>query len=276
MPKAQPILLSLALLASAAHATEPEFAKLNTSDAGVIDPGAVEVCVAYDFCEARKSFADDRHTVDRQRLTEHVMSVGLTAGVSAGLDVAAGLGYTRARDREANPAEASGITDLALSGRWRLAGTDAWAVALLPALLLPIGTEASDGNAGTTQGYTSAGISLLYQRALGPLPANLEAGYTIGMGSGAEEYEGTATVNLAIGWQAAPGVLPIVEANWSRDSFAGASSSAMALTVGVLFPTENAGRFQLGASPVVAGRNTDAGIACQFSWVREFSPRGVR
>lgn len=268
------LLASTPLLAKGGYDTE--FAKLNTSDAGVVDVGAMEFGVSYGFLEGRRCFDEGGRSLDQGCLTERGFSLGLTAGLWTDFDLTAGMGYSHTHDSDAIPAIGKGFTDLELTGRWRPAQDDRWAFAILPSIILPIGTGADedDFHTGSSQGFTSLGLSLLYQRAFGRIPLNLEAGYGIGMGEIAEGYNGTLALNASLGWHATPSFLPILEANYSRNFFEEETSEALAFTVGVLFPTEHSGRFQLGISPIVWGRSTDAGTGINLSWIYGFSIKG--
>jgi len=263
------LFLTSPLLAKGDYDTE--FAKLNTSDAGVVDVGAMEISAGWDFLSTRKAFDQEGEPLGTAWVKEHGLSFGLATGILKDFDLAAGFGFAYSEVEDAQPPVGKGLTDLELLGRWRPIQGETWAVALLPSIVLPVGVGPSEGNAGVTQDYTSLGLSALYQRDLGRFPLNLEAGYSIGTGEGAEGYDGTLALNGALGWHLAPSVLPILEANYSREFYEEGVAHALALTAGLLFPTENAGRFQVGVSPVLMGENCGAGTSLHFSWVYGFS-----
>jgi|GEM_PF-2213165 len=276
MKHSLPLLLSLLLFSLSplpviGGSYDTEFAKLNTSDAGVVDVGAMEISLGWDFLSTRKAFDPEGDPIGTGLAREHGLSFGLTAGLLEDFDLTAGFGFAYSEVEDAQPRVGKGFSDLELVGRWRPAQGDAWALALLPSLVLPVGVNPSDNNAGVTQDYTSLGLSMLYQRDLGRFPLNLEAGYAIGTGDGATGYDGTLALNAALGWHLAPSFLPIVEANYSREFYEEGVGHALALTVGLLLPTENAGRFQLGVSPVLMGENSGGGTSLGLSWVYGFS-----
>lgn len=250
---------------------DTEFAKLNTSDAGIVDVGAMEISLGWDFLRTRKTFDPEGELVGTGLVKEYGLSLGLTAGLARNFDLTAGLGYVHSQVEDSLPEVGQGIGDLELVGRWRPAQGEGGALAILPSVVLPTGAGASEDNAGVTQDFTSWGLSVMYQKDLGRVPLNLEAGYTIGSGESAEGYDGTLALNGALGWHLAPSILPIVEANYARDFCEEGVSYALALTVGLLFPTENAGRFQLGVSPILSGENSGGGTTLLLSWVYGFS-----
>jgi len=271
------LLVAAFSIVSAEEAFSPEFAKLNTSDAGVLDPGNLEISLSYDYSKCTKFLDQDGDSHTRGDMTENGFSLGFTAGLFSNFDLALGIGYVNSHDDDASPDTGKGITDLEVTGRFRPTQGKTWAVAILPSAVFPTGADADEAgdNAGTSQGFTSLGLSAVLQKAFGRCPVNLEAGYSIGTGEEAEGYNGTLALNAAIGYHAATSFLPIVEANYSRDSFEGGfSSKNLALTFGLLFPTEKAGRFQVGINPLVWGRDTDCGTSFNLSWVYGFSIQG--
>jgi hypothetical protein len=271
LPLLLTLLFSLSPLPAIGGSYDTEFAKLNTSDAGVVDVGAMEISLGWGFLSTRKAFDSEGTPVGTGLLKEHELSLGWTAGLMKDFDLTAGLGYAHSEIEDSMPSIGKGIGDLELIGRWRPVQGSDWALALLPQGVFPTGTGASEGNAGATQDYTTWGLSALYQKDLGHFPLNLEAGYTIGIGDGAEGYDDTLALNAALGWHLAPSILPIVEANYYREFYEEGVGHALALTAGLLFPTENSGRFQLGVSPVLLGENSGGGTTLGLSWVYGFS-----
>jgi hypothetical protein len=268
-------LLLLAVLVSPCRAQEsfePEFAKLNTSDASALDPGDWEIAFGYDFVRSTRFFDAEGEAQDGKGSTERSLGFGLTAGLLNGFDFTLGVGLAANDTPGEDPAVGSGMTDLELAVRWKAASGENWAFALLPSVVLPTGSGPNDEDAGVTQDFTSLGLSAVVQAASGRIPLNFEAGYSIGVGDEAEGYNGTLILNAAAGWHAAPSFLPIVEVNYTRDQFEGVDASqAIALSAGLFIPTENAGRFQVGVDHIVWGRDAGIGTGLHLAWIYGFS-----
>lgn len=259
----RPAILSTLVLGLSA--LEVEAAKLATADASPLDPGTYEVALGASWTRAGTSFDGDGHGYGRGGdLTELGGSVGLTVGLIDGLDAGVGIGWTRIEDDAADPSSGSGPTDLELGAKWRFWACEdddaAWALALLPAVTVPLGRgQDPDADIPTASRCWTVGLALAGSGNIGALAVNADIGYTRALGGDGdrEGYAGTLAADAAVGWQIADGVQPEIDVSWARDHVdEGTSPWALALTAGVQLGLP-IGRLGLGVQRTVAGVEVD-------------------
>ncbi|MBN8525151.1 MAG: hypothetical protein J0M02_07440 [Planctomycetes bacterium] len=257
--------MSLILTAAALTAVDVEPAKLATADAAPLDPGAWELALGGTWTTAGRGLDDAGSAQDRGgRLREAGMGIGLTHGLVDGLDAGFAIGWSRIADDASEPDHGSGSSDLELGAKWRCcqsASDDgAWAVALLPALIVPLGRgQDAAAEIPTASRCWSAGLAAAASGSCGILACNADIGYCHAIGSEQDRdgYIGSIAADAALGLQVTDILQPEIELNWARDRVEdGTAPWSLAVTAGVQIGLP-IGRLGVGAQRVVDGAAVD-------------------
>lgn len=259
----RPVLLLTGVVLAAAVDTEP--AKLATADAAPLDPGAMELACGASWSIADRVLDAEGCLHDRGgRLTERGFGLGISYGLIKGLDAGIGLGWTWVRDTASDPDAGAGLTDLELGAKWRFwqteGGDNAWALALLPGVTVPLG-RGQDPATGipTASRFWTAGLTLAGSGNLGIVALNADAGYAHAYGNEERRggYVGTLAANAAIGVQVSECLQPEIDLSLVRDRVEeGDAPWALAVTVGAQLALPF-GRLGFGAQRVVDGADAD-------------------
>lgn len=256
------LILSLAALPLLAVEVEP--AKLATADAAPVDPGSLEVALSGGVTTASRVFGDDS---DRGgRLREVGLGLGLTYGVAENLDAAVGLGVTRVDDTASVPDHGQGLTDLELGAKWAFAAWEAGedrnvALALLPAVILPLGRNHDDEESLPTASRAfAAGLAVAASGQVEAWSLNADVGQTRFIGSEEDRggTTGTTAADAAVGYRISETLQPEVNLSWARDQVdEGEAPWAMTVTVGSqVFVGDY--RLGLGVQQIVAASDGSA------------------
>lgn len=260
------IRMSLILTAAALAAVDVEPAKLATADAAPLDPGAWEVALGGTWMAAERVRDATGSAQDRGgRLRELGAGVGVTHGLADGLDAGIGIGWSRIADAATDPDHGSGWTDLDVGAKWRCCQADgddgAWAVALLPAITVPLGRgQDSAAEIPTASRCWTAALAAAASGHCGIVACNADIGYAHSIGSEQDRagHVGSIAADAALGLQVTDILQPEIELNWARDRVeAGTSPWSLAVTAGVQIGLP-IGRLGVGAQRVVDGAAVDA------------------
>jgi len=242
---------------------EPEHAKLNTEDAGTVDPGHWELELSYSFTQARRSFDDHWSSGARSLLKEQEVGLGIKYGVAENLDVGLAIGYADIYDRDTGQLTGRGITDLELGAKWRFYHNEArrLEIAYTPAVTLPTGRRENSDRVGITDDYVSIynGIALSKDWSE-RWTSNFDVGYNWPVGEDRHDSRGTLSANAALGCQIADWLQPEVELNYAHDFNHGDDADAVAATAGLTMPVRDNVRVDLGVQRALCGRNAEHGM----------------
>jgi hypothetical protein len=243
-----------------APASGPEHGKAFTCDATPVEPGAVEVELAW-----APSWWAPPGSLDRAGEAQwFVLAAGV--GILPDLDVRAALGWAFLRESggSAPAARGTGPGDAAVAIRWRFLRLDSPAVdlAVVANAVAPTGTRETAASLGTGQGAWSAGGALVASVDLAPWTANAEVGGSSRLGPARGDDVGLLAANLAVGLQVAPWLQPEVELNYQHEVEHGPEADERILwgTAGVVLSLPPA-RVVVGARFPLWQANASAGPA---------------
>ena len=254
-----------------AEAPEREHAKLNTEDASPVDPGHFEFELAYSFTQAGRQF-DNRWDTTRRRYTrEHAFELGLTYGLVENLDIGLGMGYADLYDRDSDPRDGGGLTDLTLGAKWRFYHNERLKleVAYLPGVTIPAGNRSDGNRIGPSQEFWSFDQRISVSKDfLKRWTMNADFGFSLPFGEKRREARGTFDANAAVGYQLLDWIQPEVEVNYAHDTVrAEPDADVIAVTVGVILPIAEHWRIDAGVQQVVSARNADKSTSASIALV---------
>jgi len=262
-------------LASAVHAEEDgweaEAAKIHTADCNPVDIGHLESYVGFESIHSKKGWDAEGHEGDRggNCKVSHLL-LGLTYGLAKNFDLGLSTGYDYCDD-DLNPVCAKGMNDLSVASKWKVFSKGGLGLALLPSMVLPVGTRDNMSHPGTTQLFYSAALEMGAIQSWNHLVINADGGYSLPFGGDRGVERGTFSCNGAVGYQILRILQPEVELNYSAESEKDVDDAkSLALTAGVLFPTGKYGRFELGVQPTLWGRSVNKGTSYHFAWVMDW------
>ncbi len=238
-----------------------EHSKLIAQDADPLGKGAWQLQFNIGYSRATRQWDPDGWAESRERSSEWINQEVLTYGVSDTLDVGLGLGYGWLADDETGLKSGRGISDLALSGKWRFYENEDWGVAFayVPTLTIPTGKETTSERLGPSQEFWSLDTRFAVVKDWSERwSTNVDAGYTAAFGE-RDEARGSFSANGAVGYRLFPLLQPEVELNYSHD-FVHRDDDAdlIAVTVGAEMPISDRLCVRAGVQRAIAGRNTDA------------------
>ena len=241
-------------------AAGPEHGKAFTCDATPVEPGTVELELAW-----APSWWAAPGSLDRAGDAQwFVLAAGV--GILPDLDVRAALGWAFLRESGGSDpaARGAGPGDAALAVRWRFLRLASPAVdlAVIGNAVAPTGTPETPAALGTGQGAWSAGGALVASADRAPWTANAEVGWSSRLGAGRGDDVGLLAVNLAVGLQVAPWLQPEVELNYQHEVEQGPEADERILwgTAGLVVPLPPA-RVVVGARFPLWQANASAGPA---------------
>jgi hypothetical protein len=241
-----------------APAPSLEHGKAFSGDATPIDPGGVEVEVAW-----APSWWATPGAVDRAgQAQSFVLAVG--TGLLPGLDLRAALGWSFLRESGGGAPEArgAGVGDAMFAVRWRFLHLEAPAldVAVVANVVVPTGTRESSTSLGTGQGAWAMGGAIVASVDRGPWTGNAEVGWSSRIGAKDDDDLGLLVANLAVGLQLAPWLQPEVELNYQHEVERGTERAERILwaTAGLVAPVAPV-RVVVGARLPVWQANASAG-----------------
>jgi len=95
-----------------------EQSKVNTEDAGPVEPGHFEVEFAYGFSTGRHRYAGSGDREDRGRLRDHTYDLGFNMGVIRNFELNFGIAYADMFDKDnTGPTHGHGWTDTEIGSK---------------------------------------------------------------------------------------------------------------------------------------------------------------
>jgi len=250
---------------------EADVAKIHTADCDPVDAGKFESFIGFESSRAKKVWDIEGDEGDRGgAIKDGHFLVGLTYGIAKDLDLGISTGYDNCTD-DLSPVCTKGLDDVAVASKWKVVSKGVFGLAFLPSFVLPVGTQDNMTHLGTTQKFYSAGLGVVAVQAYHRVTFNLDAGFSVPFGGDRGDDRDLVNLDTAIGVQPLRFLQPEVELNYSAESEKDADASkSLALTAGLLIPTEKMGRFQLALQPTLWGRSADRATSFHLSWVMGF------
>jgi hypothetical protein len=249
-----------ARLEPAPEAPPCEHGKAFTGDATPIEPGHVEVELAY-----APTWWATAGAVDRQEGQQHQMGVGVGVGLLRDVDARLVVSWAVVQatpEAPGAPVHGSGLADTTVAARWRFLrlAEPAIDLAVSVALTAPTGTRASPDRLGTGGEAWSVGGSLAASADWGRFTAGLELGFSAPFRGNASNDVGLLVCNGAVGYQALPWLQPELELNYQHEIETGAEPDERVLwaTMGVVVPMDPV-RLVVGARVPLWSSGTSVG-----------------
>jgi hypothetical protein len=249
----------------------PEHGKAFTGDATPLEPGRVEVELAY-----APSWWATAGAVDRLSGEQHPLAAALSVGVVPDVDARIVVGWAllhAAPDAAGAPAHGAGLTDTTVSGRWRFLSLadPALDLAVSVGVTAPTGTRSTAGQLGTSRESWSVGGALLASADWGRLTAGAELGVSATVGPRLSNDVGLLTCNAAVGYQALPWLQPAVELNYQHEIELGEQPDERVLwaTAALVVPLDAVrvvvgGRFPIWVRDAAVGPMATAAVKLGF------------
>jgi hypothetical protein len=237
----------------------PEHGKGATADASPVEPGVLEVEMAYSPSWNNRGGAAG---FDRSEPGEvHVFTGTLTRGLVQDVDVRLSMGFGtihHAGHLQADgpaPRFGGGLSDAAVGARWRFLSLapQSLELALTADAVVPVGSPHTSTRVGMTQKYWSARGALVATKDLGRLTANGELAWAVPVSGDAGGLRSTAQANAALGYELWPGLQPELEANYQAS--VGPGSQVLGVTAGLVVSFGDGYRVAGAVQRGVWGRN---------------------
>ena len=212
-----PLLAVERSLSPLAAAAPLEHGKAFTGDATTVDPGHVEVELAY-----APAFWTTAGAVDRAAGDQHALYAAVTVGLLPGLDarVVSGWALVHATPvAPGAPGAGAGPADTMVAARWRFLSLAEPAVdlAVSVAVTLPTSTPATPDHLGTGQDAWSLGGALLASADWWRFTASAELGVSVPASPSPANDAALLACNAALGYQLLPWLQPEVELNYQHE-----------------------------------------------------------
>jgi hypothetical protein len=246
------------------HADPPapplEHGKAFTGDATTVEPGRVEVEIAY-----APSWWATAGAVDRLSGEQHQVAAAVAVGIAPDLDARLVLGWAlvqAAPSAPGAPSSGNGIADTTVAVRWRFLSLadPSFDLAVSAGVTVPTGTRAAPDHLGTSRESWSLGGSLLASLDRGAFTFGAELGYSAPVGPRTSNDVGLLVCNAAVGYQVVPWLQPELEVNYQHEVELGPQPDERVLwaTAALVVPMD-AVRLVIGARFPVWARDTDVG-----------------
>ena len=237
-----------------------EHGKAFTGDATPVEPGRVEVELAY-----APSWWATAGAVDRLSGEQHQVAASVTVGLLPDVDARIVVGWAlvhAAPEAQGAPAHGEGFADTTLAARWRFLSLADPAIDLAVAVgvTVPTGTRAAPDRLATGGEAWSVGGSLLASADLGRFTLGAELGFGAPLGPRTSNDVGLLVCNAAVGYQALPWLQPELELNYQHEIELGEERDERVLwaTAAVVIPLDSV-RFVAGARFPVWVRDAEVG-----------------
>ena len=238
----------------------PEHGKAFTGDATPVEPGRVEVEIAY-----APTWWATAGAVDRLAGEQHPVAAAVGVGIVRDLDLRLVVGWAfvqAAPTAPGAPTSGSGVADTTLAARWRFLSLAEPAIdlAVSAGVTVPTGTRGSAERIGTSREAWSVGGSLLASADWGRFTAGAELGYSAPVGPPTSNDVGLLVCNAALGYQLLPWLQPEVELNYQHEFELGEERDEQVLwaTAALVLPVD-AVRVVVGARVPVWSREAVVG-----------------
>jgi hypothetical protein len=234
--------------------------KAFTGDATPIEPGHVEVEIAY-----APSWWATAGAVDRQAGEQHPVVAALGIGLLHDLDLRLAVGWAMVHatpGAPGAPVHGAGLADTTVAIRWRFLSLADPAIdlAVTAAVTVPTGTRSTPERLGTSRESWSLGGALLASADWGRLTVGAELGFSAPLAQRASNDVGLLVCNVAVGYQLLPWLQPELELNYQHEVELGEERDERVLwaTAALVVPIEGV-RLLVGGRLPVWSRDTAAG-----------------
>lgn len=249
----------------------PEHGKAFTGDATPVEPGKVEVELAY-----APTWWATAGAVDRLSGEQHPVAAAVSVGILRDLDARVVVGWAlvhSAPEFPGAPVQGTGITDTTVASRWRFLSLEDPAIDLAvgAGVTVPTGTRAAADRLGTSRESWSVGGSLLASADWGRFTAGTELGMSAPVGPRTSNDVGLVVCNFAAGYQVLPWLQPEVELNYQHEIELGEQPDERVLwaTAALVVPVDSVrvvvgGRFPVWARDAAVGPTVTAAVKFGF------------
>lgn len=237
-----------------------EHSKLNTQDADPLGEGAWQLQFNFAYSRSTRQWDPSGKKEARGRAYEWSNQEVLTYGVTDDLDLGIGVGYAGLGDNDSGLKSVQGVSDVAVSGKWRFFENQGAGIAFayVPTLTVPVGEDSTADRLGTSQEYWSLDTRFAAVKDWSNRwSANADIGYMAAFGERGD-YRGSFSANGAVGYRLLPWLQPEAEMNYSHDFVHDdRDSDLVAITVGADIPVSDRICVRAGGQRGIAGRNAD-------------------
>jgi len=237
-----------------------EHGKAFTGDATPVEPGHVEIELAY-----APAWWATAGAVDRQAGEQHPVVAALGIGLLRDLDLRLAVGFTMVHAQPVAPGapvHGAGLADAAVAVRWRFLSLADQAIdlAVSAAVTIPTGTRTTPERLGTSRESFSLGGALLASADWGRLTAGAELGFSAPFAGHTSNDVGLLVCNVAVGYQVFPWLQPELELNYQHEVELGEERDERVLwaTAALVIPVDGV-RLLVGGRVPVWSRDAAAG-----------------
>ncbi len=274
-------LFLLASLVGPSLADEDEFypvepGKINTNDAGVLEPGQVELQPGYAVFYSDRAYDGAGRSRPDSSVKQDLVATQLTFGVVPDFDVNLMAGLAGGHDSQAGTDPFTSqpfllsdhsLSDITFGTRWRFYQDEdqGLALAYLTYTTFPTAQHGSDQGLSLSQEVATLAHRLVVQKELGHWSLLADLGFLHPLASNGPGFELGLSASVAAGYQLTEDFQPLVEVSYnnacySRDPF----SDSWTVTGGATYYTSPDVRLNLGVTQTVAGHNTRDGLGVTF------------
>jgi hypothetical protein len=253
------------------EAPGPEHGKAFTGDATPVEPGHVELEIAY-----APSWWAVPGSLDGMSSQAHPVAASITVGIVRNVDARVVVGWEAVHATTSSPggpAHGEGPVDTTVAARWRFLSLADPAIDLAVTLgvTAPTGLRETADHLGTGRGAWSVGGSVLASADWGRLTAGLELGLAATVGPNATNDVGMLVCNGAVGYQVLPWLQPELELNYQHEIELGAQPDERVLwaTAALVLPIDPVrlvvgGRLPVWSSGADVGPMATAAVKIAF------------
>lgn len=257
-----------------AFAIEP--GKINANDAGVLDPGQVELQPGYGLFTSRRRYDAGGMTVPASEVRQDLLATQFTFGVVEDFDVNLTLGLAGGRDtmggvdpitRDPHFLADHSLADLTFGTRWRFFRDDeeGWQLAYLTYTTFPTARHHSDQGLSLSQEAATLQHHLVVQKEVGHWSLLADLGALHPLASNGPGLTWGLTTALAAGYQVTAEFQPLVEIAYNSTSYTRAPlADSLTVTGGATCYVTPDVRLNLGLTRTLAGHNTLDGLGTTF------------
>lgn len=237
-----------------------EHSKLNTQDADPLGAGAWQLQFNIGYSRSTRQWDSSGKNERRGRAYEWSNQEVLTYGASDDCDLGIEVGYAGLGDDDTGLESVQGVSDVAVSGKWRFFENKGAGIAFayVPTLTIPAGKEPTADRLGTSQEYWSMDTRFAAVKDWSNRwSANADIGYVAAFGERGD-YRGSFSANGAVGYRLLPRLQPEAELNYSHDFVHDdRDADLIAVTIGAGMPVSDRVCVRAGVQRGIAGRNAD-------------------
>lgn len=250
--------------------------KINTNDAGVLEPGQIELQPGWLGFYSSRGYDSNGVSLRDSDQVQDLFFTQLTCGVVEDFDVNLILGAISGSDSLAGtdpitglplPLSGQSFADTVLGTRWRFYCDDEsqLSLAYLTYFTFPTGQTGSPNRLPLSQEASNCQHRLVVQKEAGHWSLLADVGAAHPLWANSIDFEGAFSASLAAGYQVTAEWQPLVELGYSSIYF-GSSEPSQAWTVtggGTCYVSPDV-RLNLGVTQTFAGQNARDGTAVTF------------